>query len=182
MQENSIRGKIFTKRGLMGKELTESLEKYLLAIFELSKIQNNIKVKDVSCYLKIGGPSTADAIKTLASRGFINYVPYGNISLTSKGIETIEIKKYRHDTISKFLNNVLDIPIKEAELNANYIEYSMTEDVLKKFVHYLDFMSQCSCKEPKWIKSCKETLRNGEIPSKCTACHNSSNGCNCCSR
>lgn len=182
MQENSIYDKIFLKRGYMNKKLTESLEKYLMAVFDLSKLQSNIKVKDVSAFLKIGGPSTADAIKTLASKGFINYVPYGTISLTAKGASAIEIKKYRHYTIVKFLNNVLDIPIKDAELNADYIEYSMTEDVLQKFVHYLDFMGQCSCKEPKWIKSCKETLKNGEIPSKCTACHNSSNGCNCCGK
>lgn len=164
----------------MAKELTESLEKYLLAIADLLKKNSEIKVKDVSNYLKIGGPSTADAIKTLAARGFINYVPYGTISLTPKGASAVEIKKYRHNTISKFLNLVLDIPQNEAEINANSIEYSMTEDVLTKFVHFLDFMGQCSCKEPKWIKSCKNTLKNGELSDKCRACASDGKGCSCC--
>ena len=93
----------------MPKELTESLEKYLLAIFELLNQKENIKVKDVSAYLKIGGPATADAIKTLAARGFINYVPYGTISLTSKGASAAELKRYRHRTISQFLNNKFKI-------------------------------------------------------------------------
>ena len=165
----------------MPKELTESLEKYLLAIFELLNQKENIKVKDVSAYLKIGGPATADAIKTLAARGFINYVPYGTISLTPKGASAAELKRYRHRTISKFLNNVLDIEQNEAEKNANAIEYSMTEDVLIKFVHFLDFMGQCSCKEPKWIKSCKSTLKDGKMSDKCTKC-SSENGCNCCGK
>ena len=163
----------------MEKELTESLEKYLLAIFELSKKTDNIKVKDVASYLKIGGPATADAIKTLAGKGFINYKPYKTISLTPKGASAIEIKKYRHNTICKFLNKVLEIPACEAEQNSTAIEYSMTEDVLIRFVHFLDFMEQCSCKEPKWIKSCKSALSNGEISAKCKECSCSSKGCNC---
>ncbi len=165
----------------MAKELTESLEKYLLAIFELLEQKGSIKVKDVSSYLKIGGPATADAIKTLAARGFVNYVPYGTITLSPKGASAIELKLYRHKTISKFLNNVLDIEQNEAEKNANAIEYSMTEEVLTKFVHFLDFMAQCSCKEPKWIKSCKTTLKDGKMSDKCTKC-SSGNGCNCCGK
>ncbi|MCR4880559.1 MAG: metal-dependent transcriptional regulator [bacterium] len=166
----------------MAKELTESLEKYLLAICELLREQKSIKVKDVSSYLKIGGPATADAIKTLAARGFINYVPYGTISVTAKGASAIEIKRYRRNTISKFLNMVLDIPEKEAEKNAIAIEYSMTEDVLTKFVHFLDFMGQCSCKEPKWIKSCKSTLQDGKLSKKCQACGAEGRGCGCCGK
>ena len=159
----------------MTKELTESLEKYLLAIYELIQCKK-VKVKDVSEYLKIGGPATADAIKTLANRGFINYVPYGTISLTPKGSSAIEVKKYRRNTISRFLNNVLEIKKSEAEKNAKAIEYSMTEDVLVRLVHFLDFMEQCTCKEPKWIKSCKSSLKNGEMTNKCKACQG---GCCC---
>ena len=60
----------------MKNELTESLEKYLLAIYEIVKVNQGARVRDVSNYLKIGGPATSDAVKTLAERGFINYVPY----------------------------------------------------------------------------------------------------------
>ena len=162
------------------KDLTESLEKYLLAIYELSKINDNIIVRDVANYLKIGGASTADAIKTLASREFINYIPYSSITLTPKGLETIELKLYRHNTISEFLNKVLDIEKESADKNANSIEYSMTEDVLIKFVHFLDFMKQCTCKEPKWIKSCKHSLEDGKMSEKCSACVSEGKGCGSC--
>ena len=181
MQENNFYDKIFLKNEVcMAKELTESLEKYLLAVFELLSQKENIKVKDVSAYLKIGGPATADAIKTLAARGFISYIPYGTITLTPKGASAAELKRYRHRAISKFLNNVLDIPKNEAEKNANAVEYSMTEDVLTKFVHFLDFMGQCSCKEPKWIKSCKNMLTEGKLSKKCQDCTSGSTECNCC--
>lgn len=164
------------------KKLTESLENYLIAIFDLSEKNNEIKVKDVAKYLNIGGPSTADAIKKLKENGFVNYVPYGNITLTSKGIEASTLKKYRHNTISKFLNTVLGIEFKEAERNATAIEYSITKEVLIKLVAFLDFMTQCSCKEPKWIKSCQNSLENGEISQNCKSCISSNRDCCDCSK
>lgn len=152
------------------KELTESLEKYLLAIYEIAKTKDMVKVKDVAQYLKIGGPSTAEAVKTLAEREFVSYVPYGEIKITSKGTKTIEDKIYRRNTISNFLNQVLDIDENTANSDARAIEYSMTEDVLDKFVFFLNFMEQCTCKEPKWIKSCKHNLKNGNFSSLCKEC------------
>ncbi len=162
------------------KILTESLEKYLFAIYEISKNNPNMIVKDVANYLKIGGASTAAAIRSLAKKGFINYVPYGTISLTEAGMGAVELKIYRHNTISDFLNLVLEIDKASADKNANAIEYSMTSDVLEKFVHFLDFMKQCSCKEPKWLKSCKHTLSDGKISEKCINCTTGCGGCKGC--
>ena len=162
------------------KRLTESLEKYLLAVHELTKNNETIIVKDVSEYLKIGGASTAEAIKTLRDNGFVDYVPYGNINLTKEGQSAVELKLYRHNTIAMFLNKVLGIDIDNANKNASIMEYSMTEDVLVKFVHFLDFMTQCTCKEPKWMKSCKHSLANGKMSEKCETCKTTENCCGSC--
>ena len=160
----------------MNNDLTKSLETYLLAIDTLLEQKASIIVKDVSEFLKIGGPSASDAVKKLKEKGYVNYEPYGNITLTELGEKTVIIKKYRHSTIVNFLNQVLDIELKEAEINADAIEYSMTDDVLNRFVNFMDFMEQCSCAEPKWIKSCKSTLTSGVISEKCKSC---TGECNC---
>ena len=154
----------------MENKLTESLESYLLAIYTLSKTKEKISVKDVSGLMGLKGAATSEAIKKLASSGFIEYIPYQGIKILAKGEKTVEIKKYRHDMISDFLNNVLGIDKDNADTNANSIEYSMTEDVLNRFVNFLNFMRICSCKEPKWIKSCKKSLDNGELPDVCRLC------------
>lgn len=160
----------------MEDKLTKSLETYLLAADTLLEKKDSIIVKDVAEFLNIGGASTADAIKKLKEKGYINYEPYGNITLTPKGKEAVSLKKYRHNTITKFLNKVLDIDIENAEYNATQIEYSMTKDVLIRLVNFMDFMEQCSCKEPKWIKSCKSTLETGELCGNCISCQG---GCCC---
>lgn len=160
----------------MNEKLTKSLETYLLAIDSLLKTKDSIIVKDVAKYLNFGGATTADAIKKLKTKGYINYEPYGNITLTELGKNTVLLKKYRHNTITKFLNKVLDINSLKAEENADVIEYSIDNDVLVRFVHFLDFMEQCSCSEPKWIKSCKSALKDGTLSEKCKSC---SGGCCC---
>ncbi len=175
--KNNIISNFYGNINIMNKKLTKSLETYLLAIDTLIEQKHSIIVKDVSLFLNIGGASTADAIKKLKEKGYINYEPYGNITLTSLGEQTVIIKKYRHETITSFLNQVLDIDFKKAEENAEVMEYSMTDDVLNRFVNFMDFMKQCCCPEPKWIKSCKSSLKNGEISEKCKNCNG---GC-CCS-
>ena len=139
----------------MEERLTKSLETYLLAIDTLIEQKDSVIVKDVAEFLNYGGATTADAVKKLKEKGYINYKPYGNITLTSLGEKTVMIKKYRHTTITNFLNQVLDIELNKAEVNADAIEYSMTDDVLTRFVNFMDFMKQCACPEPKWLKSCK---------------------------
>ena len=161
----------------MEEKLTKSLETYLLAIDSLLEEKEAIIVKDVAQYLNFGGATTADAVKKLKEKGYVNYEPYGNITLTDLGEKTVIIKKYRHNTITRFLNKVLDIKEKTAEFNAEQMEYSMTDDVLTRLVNFLDFMEQCSCSEPKWVNSCKSTLETGELSPKCKSC---SGGC-CCS-
>lgn len=151
-------------------ELTESLEKYLLAIYEIVKVNTAARVKDVSNYLNIGGPATSDAIKTLAERKFINYVPYGIITITKKGRQKAEEKLKRHNTIEHFLEKVLLVEPEKIKSSARQIEYSMPNDVLDKFVNFLSFMENCSCKEPKWTKSYNYYSKNGKMQDKCIIC------------
>lgn len=154
----------------MKEKLTESLEKYLLAVYEIVKINKAARVKDVANYLKIGIPATSDAIKTLAERKFINYQPYGIITIASKGKKCAEEKIKRHKIISEFFSNVLKIKEKSAHENSKIMEYSVSPDVLERFTLFLEFMGKCSCKEPKWTKSFRYFIENGEMQAKCTKC------------
>ena len=158
------------------KELTKSLENYLLAIYEIVESSSAARVRDVAEKMNIGAASTSEAVKTLAKKKFINYQPYGLITLTKKGEKTIEEKLKRHKTIENFLENVLKLD----KNYANEIEFSMPDEVLNRFVDYLTFMEQCSCKEPKWIKSFRYYIKEGKMQEKCVNC---TSGCNeCCNK
>jgi DtxR family Mn-dependent transcriptional regulator len=171
----------------MKNELTESLEKYLLAIYEIVKVSKAARVKDVSNYLKIGGPATSDAVKTLAARKFINYVPYGIITITAKGRKKAEEKINKRKIISHFLEKVLMVEPEKIEESTKQLEYSMSNEILEKFVQFLTFMETCSCKEPKWVQSYKYFSQHKKMQAKCQQCiankkdfDNSSCCCSCC--
>ncbi len=152
------------------KDLTQSLEKYLSAINELIDLNTAARVKDVAASLAIGMASTSEAVKTLASRGYINYQPYGIITMTSKGKKAVQKKMERHRIICDFLEKVLMMAPENVEESAKNIEFSMTEDVLQRFVDYITFMQCCSCKEPKWIKSFQYFIQEGKMQEKCLKC------------
>lgn len=152
------------------KRLTASLENYLCAVYMIEKQNKAARVKDISNQLSIGAPSVSEAMKTLEKKEFINYEPYGLITLTKKGEKLVVEKLKRNEIISRFLNDVLLVEEDQIALNAQKIEYGMNEEVLEKFVRFLTFMQTCSCKEPKWIKSFKYYAQNGEMQDKCNAC------------
>lgn len=148
------------------KELTKSLENYLVAIYDIVQKNGAARVRDVSEKVKTNAASTSEAVKTLAKKKYINYQPYGLITLTKKGGKTIEEKLKRHKTIENFLENVLKLD----KNYANEIEFSMPDEVLNRFVDYLTFMQKCSCKEPKWIKSFQYYIQEGKMHEKCANC------------
>ena len=61
------------------KDLTQSLERYLNAVYEIVNKNKAARVKDVATKLDIGIASTSQAIKTLSQKGYVNYEPYGII-------------------------------------------------------------------------------------------------------
>jgi len=152
------------------KRITASLENYLCAIYSIEKENKVARVKDISNYLSIGAPSVSEAMKVLEKKEYINYEPYGLITLTKKGEKLVVEKTKRNQIISNFLKDVLLVDDEAVAENAKKIEYGMSEDVLEKFVRFLTFMQTCSCKEPKWIKSFKYYAQNGEMQDKCHSC------------
>lgn len=152
------------------KRLTASLENYLCAIYLIENKNKAARVKDISSHLSIGASSVSEAMKLLEKKGYINYEPYGLITLTAVGKNLVEEKTKRNEIISKFLKDVLLVEDSAIEENATKIEYGMSEDVLNKFVSFLTFMQTCSCKEPKWIKSYKHYATNGDLQDKCHSC------------
>lgn len=152
------------------KKLTASLENYLCAIYTIEKQNKAARVKDISNHLSIGASSVSEAMKVLEKKEYINYEPYGLITLTKKGEKIVVEKDKRSEIISNFLKDVLLVDEDIIAENSKKIEYSMSGEVLDRFVQFLTFMQTCSCKEPKWIKSYKYFVRHGEVQDKCSSC------------
>jgi DtxR family Mn-dependent transcriptional regulator len=158
------------------KSLTPALENYLRAIYIIVKKNQAARVKDVATFLNLGASSVSEALKNLAANEFINYQPYGIITLTAQGKSAAEDLCKRHEIIRNFLENVLMVSgEKELELGVKSIEHSIDKKILDKLVCFLQFMQTCACKEPKWLKSYKYFSDKNKVTKACGDCINHAN-------
>jgi DtxR family transcriptional regulator, Mn-dependent transcriptional regulator len=119
------------------KEISASLEDYIMVIYETIEEKQGVKAVDISRRLGVGRSSVTDALKSLAQKGLINYNPYDVISLTSKGekiaIDVVEKHKILHD----FFENVLTLSKEEAAKNACGMSHAISQEAFDKFVQFI---------------------------------------------
>lgn len=152
-------------------KLTASSENYVKAIHNILKIKPAARVKDVAAQLGIGASSVSEALKNLAEKDLVYYEPYGFITLTEEGKEIALKLEKRAEIIRNFFENVLVVNSELSEESISAIEHGMKDEVLNKFVMFLEFMETCSCKEPKWMRSFKHySVNNGVFSDKCSKC------------
>lgn len=151
--------------------LTASKEKYLKAIYEIVKLKQAARVKDISKALNVGPSSVTEALGKLSDDGYVNYEQYGVITLTKEGLKIARQLEERNKVIVDFLSNVLLIEEDNLTENAKQIEHGIKGDLLEKLVSFFQFAQVCPCKEPKWLQGYKEYSLNGnKIDEKCHKC------------
>lgn len=121
------------------KQISASLENYLETILEISDENQNVRAIDISKQLNVSKASVTEAIKTLAEKGFVNYSPYQNITLTNQGETLAKEVALKHNVLTDFLVEVLGIDKKEAKENACRIEHVISKQVLDRLMHFLEF-------------------------------------------
>ena len=68
------------------QELTQSLEDYLEAIYDLMQETKSVRCSSIADRLHVKRPSVTNALRALSERGLIVYLPYVPISLTEQGV------------------------------------------------------------------------------------------------
>jgi DtxR family Mn-dependent transcriptional regulator len=112
--------------------LTESVEMYLKAIYQVVREKQAARAKDIALRLNVNSSSVTAALKHLSGRGFINYEPYDIITLTPEGMRVAREIVERGESIRKFLIEVLGIDPEEAEESACRMEHGVTAQVWKR--------------------------------------------------
>lgn len=120
------------------QKLSASLEDYLEIICNYAEAEKNIRAIDISKELKISRASATEALKKLASKGFINYERYETISLTESGKNIAQKVVSKHRILQNFFENILNLPEEEASLNACKIEHVITENAFNKIAQIVE--------------------------------------------
>ncbi len=133
-------------------QLSISLEDYLEAIFCIIRDKQAVRAKDIGSWLDVSRSSVTGALHALADRELINYSPYSVITLTDKGKNIAEKIVRRHEVLRYFFVRILSIPEPEADTAACKMEHAISDEILQRFVEFIDFVDHNPNGGIKWTE------------------------------
>jgi DtxR family Mn-dependent transcriptional regulator len=149
------------------KPLTSTMEDYLEAIYELGNEKKIVRVKDIAERLGVRMPTVTSMLKTLGSRGFIDYEKYGYVDLTSEGEDVGREIHRRHDILFRFLTDILSVDPVVADDEACRMEHTLGASTMDSLLKFMEFIQTCPRAGESWLKNFEEFKKNGFTPEKC---------------
>lgn len=126
------------------ENLSSSLEDYLETIYNECQKNGYAKVTDISKILNVKKASVTGALNNLAAKKLINYEPYSSVTLTAQGEALAKEIFKRHETMTGFFTNVLNLTPQEADINACKMEHIMSEELFKRITVFYSFIQKYS--------------------------------------
>jgi len=151
-------------------ELTQSLEDYLEAIYELQRGQDAVRVKEIADSAGVSMPSASAAVQSLRERRLITHEPYGSVALTDEGQRTAEFLMRRHHTLTAFLHDILGLEAEQAEAEACDVEHALSPLTLSRLLAFVDFVERCPRGGEEWLRHLSDRWGDTPCAQDCTAC------------
>ncbi|NIA13747.1 MAG: metal-dependent transcriptional regulator [Nitrospiraceae bacterium] len=155
---------------MMSSELSASLEDYLEAIHLVIQDRDAVRSKDIAAKLGVSTASVTGALRALAFRGLINYEPYGVIALTGAGRKVAKDVTRNHEALREFLVKVLSVPPEAADATACKMEHVVPDDVMERFVGFVEFMERCPYFGAVWDESLGFRCESERDATSCAGC------------
>ena len=118
--------------------ITSSLEDYLELIHNKISQNKEIKAIDIAHEFNISRSSVSEALIRLADMDFIIYEGRRGIKITQKGIEQAKKTVKKHEILSRFFVEILDVNKNLANKNACKIEHVIDDELIEKMSLYLE--------------------------------------------
>ncbi|MFW5699261.1 MAG: metal-dependent transcriptional regulator [Planctomycetota bacterium] len=122
------------------RDISASLEDYLEAIHAIVSAGDKPRVKAIAAQLGVRASSVTAALHQLAERRLVDYVPYGAITLTPRGIRTARDVAGRHHALRAFFGEVLGVEPDLADATACRVEHTIPPELhqrLSAFIAHL---------------------------------------------
>jgi DtxR family transcriptional regulator, Mn-dependent transcriptional regulator len=157
------------KKKVVKKPPTSVMEDYLEAIFDLGKEKRVVRVKDIAKRMDVKMPTVSSMLKTLNTRGLVNYEKYEYVELTKDGADIGKEIRRRHEVLLKFLTEILNIEFKIADEEACKMEHTLSPTTLDSLTDFMEFIQTCPRAGESWLHYFEEYRLYGRSPEKCQA-------------
>ena len=124
---------------LTGKRLGRATEDYLKAIYHLEEKGRAVSTSSLSELIGVSPPAVTKAIRQLADKGLVRYVPYKGVALADEG-RRIALEMVRHHRLLEtFLHDVLGYSWDEVDAEAERLEHHISEKFEAAIDKLLDY-------------------------------------------
>jgi DtxR family Mn-dependent transcriptional regulator len=112
-----------------GGVLTQSMENYLKAIFEIQERADRATTSSIAERMSLAAPSVTAMVKKLAELRLVSHEPYQGVRLTRAGeMAAAEVVRH-HRLIEKYLAEALGVPWDRVHEEAEKLEHVISEDL-----------------------------------------------------
>jgi len=112
-----------------GASLTQSMENYLKAIFEIQERAERATTSSIAERMSLAAPSVTAMVKKLAELRLVTHEPYQGVQLTHAGeMAAAEVVRH-HRLIEKYLSEALGVPWDRVHEEAEKLEHVISEDL-----------------------------------------------------
>jgi len=116
--------------------LTTAMEDYLEMIYRFHINNEIIRIKSLSSALNVKPSSASKMADALKKKGLIDYVKYGQITLTEEGKKRGEYLLFRHDVLHHFLCHINNS--KDELSQVEKIEHFLNEETICNIAKMLE--------------------------------------------
>ena len=142
-----------------GRKLTRRLEDYLEAVLVLVRQDGVARVRDIAAATNVSKSSVTAALKHLTDDGLVNHDPYQFVTLTPRGQTLAQKVLDKHNLLTSFLADVLNVDPSAAEENACRMEHVVDDIVLERMSALAEFIQECPMGGSEWIKKFSDYCR-----------------------
>ncbi|MGP1431073.1 MAG: metal-dependent transcriptional regulator [Treponema sp.] len=134
-------------------KVSASQEDYLEVIYDLSHGLEPIRSIDIANCLGVSRASVNKRLCLLKDSGFVEHEPYGLVHLTESGLAVAKNVRQRHNTLYKFLTDILGVNDEVASKEACEMEHAISQDTADKLFAYLSKLDKAPTPEDKISKT-----------------------------
>lgn len=113
-------------------ELTEPVEDYLKAIYDIGREGSAAATNDIAQRLQIAPASVSGMVRRLAEQGLLNYEKYRGVRLTDAGRRAALRTIRRHRVIEAYLVQALGYSWDSVHEEAERLEHAATDDLIDR--------------------------------------------------
>ncbi len=123
-------------------EFSESLEDYIEIIFSLIETQKIARVRDIARAKDVKMSSVVSALKRLGQAGLVKYEAREFVELTDSGADLAQRLLRRHNFLTRFLVDVLQVEPKTAEHDACQMEHAISPETMQRLYEFAEYLQE----------------------------------------